>query len=139
MASEKVSLCRGDKVMTVEEGKKAPEPPEAPTNNEVLPPSSPDCNPLVYYVWSVVEGDVNKAPHNTRESLIVKIMEVFPNMSREEVALACKQFRTRLEKVIAANGDFIEYIYSSIFNKHCHKKLRLYLAFKYVFMREKKK
>ena len=79
-----------------------------------------------WYFWGVTEGDVNKAPHNTKESLIVKIMEVFANMFREKVALACNQFRSRLEKVIAANGDFIEYIYSSIFNKHCHKKLLFY-------------
>ena len=34
----------------------------------------------------------------------MKIMEVFANLSREEVALACNQFHGRLEKVIAANG-----------------------------------
>ena len=74
--------------MTIREGKKAPELPEAPTNKEVWPPSSPDCNPLDYYVWDVAEGDVNKAPQSTKESLIAKIMEVFANMSREEVSLA---------------------------------------------------
>ena len=75
---------------------------------EVWPPSSPDCNPLDYYVWGVTERDVNKAPHNTKESLIAKIMEVFNDLSREEVARACNRFRGRLEKVIRANGDFIE-------------------------------
>ena len=94
--------------MMVGEGKQAPELPEAPTNKEVWPPSSPGCNPLDYYVWGVTEGDVNKAPHDTKESLIVKIMEVFPNMSREEVTLACNQFRRRLGKVISTNRDFIE-------------------------------
>ena len=38
----------------------------------------------------------------------MKIMEVFSNLSREEVALACNRFRRRLEKVIEASGDFIE-------------------------------
>ena len=84
-------------------GKQAPELPEAPTNKEVQPSSSPDCNPLDYYVWGVAEGDVNKIPHNTKKSLIVKIMEVFANMSREDVALAHNQFRDRLERVIVAN------------------------------------
>ena len=63
------------------EGKKAPEVPETPTNMEVWPPSSPDCNPVDYYVWGVAEGDVNTALHRTKESLIAKI-------SREEVTLA---------------------------------------------------
>ena len=56
-------------------------------------------------------------------------MEVFNNLSREEVDLACNWFQGRLEKVIAANGDFIEEIYSLI----------IYLVSKYVFMREIKK
>ncbi|UYV66796.1 hypothetical protein LAZ67_4002874, partial [Cordylochernes scorpioides] len=32
---------------------------------DIWPPNSPDCNPLDYYVWGVVERDVNKAPHTT--------------------------------------------------------------------------
>ena len=57
---------------------------------------------------NVVEWDVNKAPHNTKESLIAKIMEVFDNMSREEVTLTCNQFHGPLKKVNAANRDFIK-------------------------------
>ena len=125
--------------MTVGENKEAPEPPEAPTNKEIWPPSSPDCNPCDYYVWGVTKQDVNKAPHNTKESLITKIMEMFSNLSREEVALACNRFQGCLEKIIEANGDFTEYNFSYLFNKHCHKKLRFYLASKYVFMREREK
>ena len=66
-------------------------------------------------------------------------MEVFTNLSREEVALAYNWFLGRLEKVIGANGNFIEYIFSQLLNKHCHKKLRFYLVSKYVFMREREK
>ena len=35
----------GDEIAKVGANKKAPELPEAPTNKEVWPPSSPDCNP----------------------------------------------------------------------------------------------
>ena len=35
------------------------------------PPSSPDLNPMDYYVWGVVEKESNKRPHNTKESLKV--------------------------------------------------------------------
>jgi hypothetical protein len=27
---------------------------------EILPPSSQDCNPVDYFMWSEVEGEVNK-------------------------------------------------------------------------------
>lgn len=56
----------------------------------------------------MTERDVNKAPHNSKESLITKIMEIFTNLSRKEVVLACNRFRRRQEKVVEANGDFIE-------------------------------
>ena len=56
----------------------------------------------------MTEHDVNKAPHNSKESLIMKIMEIFTNLSRKEVVLACNRFRRRQEKFVEANGDFIE-------------------------------
>ena len=87
----------------------------------------------------MTEHDVNKAPHNSKESLITKIMEIFTNLSRKEVVLACNRFRRRQEKVVEANGDFIEYIFSILLNKDCHKKLCFYLVSKYVIMREREK
>jgi hypothetical protein len=75
---------------------------------EVWPPSSPDCNPLDYYVWSVCERDVNKAPHNTAASLMAKITEVMATLPRATVSLACKRFRRRIEAVVDAGGDFFE-------------------------------
>ena len=75
---------------------------------EIWPPSSPDCNPLDYYVWGVCEQEVNKAPHNTLASLQAKITEVMGSLPRDTVAKACRRFRHRIEQVIEANGDFIE-------------------------------
>jgi hypothetical protein len=74
---------------------------------EVWPPSSPDCNPMDYFVWGVAERDTNRSPHNTKESLITSIKEVFNNFPREDLKLACSRFRSRLEEVVAAEGDFI--------------------------------
>ena len=74
---------------------------------EVWPPSSPDCNPMDYFVWGVAERDTNRSPHNTKESLITSIKEVFNNFPREDLKLACSRFRSRLEEVVAAKGDFI--------------------------------
>ena len=35
------------------------------------PPNSPDLNPMDYYVSGVVERDLNKYPHNTKDSVII--------------------------------------------------------------------
>lgn len=72
------------------------------------PPSSPDLNPLDYYVWGVVEREINKHPHNTISSLKDAITTTMANMNKEHLIRACSRFRPRIEEVIAANGDFIE-------------------------------
>jgi hypothetical protein len=74
---------------------------------EIWPPSSPDCNPMDYFVWGVSERDVNRSPHNTKQSLINSIKEVFSLIPREDIKRACSRFRSRLEKDVAAEGDFI--------------------------------
>jgi hypothetical protein len=73
---------------------------------EIWPPSSPECNPLDYYVWIVCEWDVNKAPHNAAASLMAKITEVMANLPRTTVAKACKRFQPRIKAVEKAGGYF---------------------------------
>ncbi|UYV73232.1 IKK1 [Cordylochernes scorpioides] len=70
--------------------------------------SSEDCNPLDYYVWGVVERDVNKAPHTTIQSVKKAVHTVMTQMDKVIVAKACASFRTRLETVVANNGNYIE-------------------------------
>ena len=41
------------------------------------PPSSPDLNPLDYFVWSYVENIANMTSHNTKASLIPAVCRVF--------------------------------------------------------------
>ena len=76
-------------------------------SKEMWPPSSPDLNPLDFYVWGVAERDTNRTPHNTKNALINSIMEVFSNFSREDVMTACCRVRGRCEEVVEAKGDFI--------------------------------
>ena len=76
-------------------------------SKDVWPPSSPDLNPLDFFVWGAAERETNRSPHNTKQSLITSIMEVFAKFSREAVVTACSRVRSRLEEVVAANGDFI--------------------------------
>ena len=44
------------------------------------PPSSPDLNPLDYFVWSYVENITNMTSHNTKASLIAAIRRVFAEL-----------------------------------------------------------
>jgi hypothetical protein len=39
--------------------------------------------------------------------MITTIKEFFSNIPREATKMACSRFRLRLEKVVAAKGDFI--------------------------------
>ena len=72
------------------------------------PPSSPEYKPLDYFMWCEFEREVNKQPHNTQASLKAKISEVMTNIDREVVILAYKKFRSRIEAVVEASGNFIE-------------------------------
>ena len=72
------------------------------------PPSSPDCNPCDYFLWGVCEREVNKRPHSTKASLKAKITEVMASLDKAMVASACKRFRSRIERVVKADGGFIE-------------------------------
>jgi hypothetical protein len=59
-------------------------------------------------VWGVTELRVNAKPHSKTEDLIEKIKEVMGSLDRDTVAKACRRFRSRIEAVVAAEGDFIE-------------------------------
>ena len=71
-------------------------------------PSSPDLNPLDYFVWSYVENITNMTSHNTEVSLIAAIRWVFTVLPPALVEKACFQFLVRIEAVIEAEGGYIE-------------------------------
>ena len=73
-----------------------------------LPPSSPDLNPLDYFLWSYVENITNMTYHYTKASLIAAIRRVFTQLLPVLVEKACSQFRIRIEAVIEAEGGYIE-------------------------------
>ena len=70
----------------------------------VWPDSSPELNPLDFFVWGVAERDTNRSPHNNKQSLINSIMEVCANFDRESVV---SRVRSCLEEAVDAKGDFI--------------------------------
>ena len=73
-----------------------------------LAPSSPDQNPLDYFVWSYVENITNMTSHNTKASLIAATRQVFAELPPVLVEKACSQLRIRIEAVIEAEGGYIE-------------------------------
>ena len=70
--------------------------------------TSPDLNPLDYFVWSYIENITNMTSHNTKASLIAAIRRVFTELPPAIVEKACSQFRIRIEAVIEAEGGYIE-------------------------------
>ena len=74
-----------------------------------LAPSSPDLNPLDYFVWSYVENITNMTSHNTKASLITAILRVFAQLPPALVKKASSQFRICIEAVIEAEGSYIIY------------------------------
>ncbi|QQP52538.1 Uncharacterized protein FKW44_004719, partial [Caligus rogercresseyi] len=77
---------------------------------DLWPPSSPDCNPLDYLFWGMIENKTNKHAHNTLDSLRAAIVKEFANIKKNVVAKACGRFRHPLEMVVAADGGYIEKI-----------------------------
>ena len=70
--------------------------------------SSPDLNPLNYFVWSYVENITIMTSHNTKASLNAAIRRVFAELLPAFVEKACSQFRIRVEVVIEAESGYIE-------------------------------
>jgi hypothetical protein len=59
-------------------------------------------------MWSKVEREVNKHPHNTLTSLRAKISsEIMTEMYWEAVILLCQRFWSQIEAIVEASGDFI--------------------------------
>jgi hypothetical protein len=59
-------------------------------------------------MWSAVEREVNKQPHNTLASLRAKISEVMAYKDREVVIRACKRLQPRDRGCLEAGGDLIK-------------------------------
>ena len=72
------------------------------------PPNSPDLNPLDYFFWGYLKVRVNRAPQTTKASLMASIMEESSILDKDTMARACSRFRGRVEKVVEAEGGWIE-------------------------------
>jgi hypothetical protein len=71
-------------------------------SKEIWLPSSKDCNFSDYFIWSEVEREVSKHPHNTLASLRSKISEIMADMDREIIIPPYKKIWSRIEAVVNA-------------------------------------
>ena len=81
------------------------------------PPSSPNLNPLDYFVWSYVENITNRTSHNTKASLIATIRRIFAELLPALVEKACSQFQICIEMMINLEGGYIEYMSALLHNQ----------------------
>jgi hypothetical protein len=59
-------------------------------------------------MWSEVESEVNKQPHNTLASLKAMISDVMAKLDRDVVIHVCKRFRNCIGADMEATRVFIK-------------------------------
>ena len=72
------------------------------------PPSSPDCNPLDYYVWNEVARKACTRSYENLNDLKRAVEAAWCGQNPEDIKRACKSFRRRIQAVYNADGDYIE-------------------------------
>jgi hypothetical protein len=63
---------------------------------EVWPPSSPNCKFFRYFVWGKSEVWVIEKSRNKTKDLIQKMKEVLGSFNRDTVEKACKSLKPRI-------------------------------------------
>lgn len=72
------------------------------------PPSSPDCNPLDYYVWNQVARMACSKPHTNVQELKRDVEAAWCAQAAEDIIMACRSFRRRIQAVYDADGGYVE-------------------------------
>ncbi|QQP38996.1 Transposable element tcb2 transposase [Caligus rogercresseyi] len=72
------------------------------------PSSSPDCNPLDYGIWGVVERKTCSIPHASVDALKAAVEKEWAEMSVDFIVKTCKAFRPQIEAMLKANGGHFE-------------------------------
>lgn len=71
------------------------------------PPSSPDLNPLDYFVWSYMLSKINEHKVSTLVQFKAVILRIWDEMPMEVVRAACDGFEKRLKLVKKVKGGVI--------------------------------
>ena len=87
------------------------------TKNEWLL-SSPDCNPMDYAIWSILESRACVKPHSSVNALKASLKKAWSEITPEVIVRLCAQFPDRLEKLFLNNSGQFACMFGSnkIFN-----------------------
>ena len=72
------------------------------------PTSSPDLNPLDFSIWSMLKKDACRSEKLPVNHLKKFLQKAWADIPQKKICAAVEAFRSRLEKVIDANGGQIE-------------------------------
>ncbi len=72
------------------------------------PPYSPDCNPLDYSLWGILDSKACTSAHKSEESLKKSLRREWNKISPETLRAVVDQFPKRLNACIKANGGYFE-------------------------------
>lgn len=75
---------------------------------EVWPPSSPDLNPLDFSIWAKVQAQSCKQQHPNLGKLKSSVFRAWAGLDPDFIIHTCHQFCSRIEKVRAAEGGYID-------------------------------
>lgn len=83
------------------------------TDNEVpllanWPPSSPDLNPLDFFVWNELQQKACAKPHDSVKSLKEALKKAWAEIPQKAIAKACRTVPKRIQQVKAAKGEIID-------------------------------
>ncbi|QQP36751.1 Uncharacterized protein FKW44_021944, partial [Caligus rogercresseyi] len=68
----------------------------------------PDCNPLDYGIWGVMERKTCSISHASVHALKAVVEKEWAEMSVDFIGKTCKAFRPRIEAMLKANGGHFE-------------------------------
>ena len=72
------------------------------------PASSPDCNPLDYAIWEMLEPVVNAKQHRSVDAVKRKLKEDWKKLPLTKIRKSIEVWRNRLQCVVSANGGRFE-------------------------------
>jgi len=75
----------------------------------LLPPNSPDLNPVDYKLWSVVHEKVYKGRIKDVDELRSHILTAWDELDQRVIDTAVRQWRTRLRACVKAIGRHFEH------------------------------
>ena len=71
-------------------------------------PSSPDLNPLDFSIWPMLKKEARRSEKLSFAHLKKSLQKLWADIPQKKIRAAVEAFKSRLEKVINANGGQIK-------------------------------